>query len=642
MPVSQYHVTATFTPPSQVNLAQQINDLYNFPQSTPVTTSLTHALDSGNTGSSVWKNLKNYVYDPVNVLSGEFYHDTVDLTLAGPHALAVAPQLFQPESGRPQRLRLRLGHQCRSLHRHRHQQPLTNVVLTAVELDGSVIAYRQQTNNPNLFVPVLADNLQLDNFGSGRIGSIYNPFNAKIVYSTNGTSQIYTLTQADGQVRTYIVNSFPVSTPTNTISRQRPYLASWQDTQGNSWTFTYGTNSTLPNYGSVIRIQCSNGNYLGLDYNAGGYVIDAYTSDGERTSYQYDDFGDLVHVTRADASEEAFEYQHTQWTTNSTTYVDSTHLLTFEFKPDGRVLQNNYDTQRRVTSQLATVGTDLNLYTNATFVYSNNFTLSKMSNGITGYTLVKDVNGNTNRYDYANSLITTNTDQLGQKIIQSWYADNAAAPGYPRSLYQTRDKRGLWTQFQYDSSGNLTNSFSWGDLTGDGTTQYATNTASYNSNNLPVQVTDPVGNSVQTVYHRNIPTCRNIVIYSASGTPTVTNELAYGNVTNVVVNGNLTFTNIACGLLLQQIRAVNSPDAATNQWSFDGRGYLTQSVQFTGTGDPAVINYFTCNNQGEIIERTDAAGQRTDFAYDDMRRPIAHEVFAAGQTDAHVLGIRLL
>src|SRR5208282_1825837 len=44
MPVSQYQVTATFTPPSQVNLAQQINALYNFPQSTPVTTSLTHAL----------------------------------------------------------------------------------------------------------------------------------------------------------------------------------------------------------------------------------------------------------------------------------------------------------------------------------------------------------------------------------------------------------------------------------------------------------------------------------------------------------------------------------------------------------------------------------------------------------------------
>ena len=630
--VIQYQVTATFTPPSQVNLAQQINDLYNFPQSTPVTTSLTHALDSGNTGTTTWKNLLNYAAEPVNVMSGEFYEDTVDLTVAGPMPL----QLRRNYSSQNQDDRNGFGYGWNINvvpYITIATNATTNIVLSAVELDGSVIAYRQQTSNTNLFLPATADNPQLDNFGNGHIGSIYNPFNAKIVYSTNGTSQIYTLTQADGQIRTYIVNSFPVATPTNTIYRTRPYLATWQDTQGNSWTFSYGTNSTLPNYGSVIRIQSSNGNYLGLDYNAGGYVIDAYTGDGEKVSYQYDDFGDLVLAVRPDQSEETYEYQHIQITNNGTMYVDSTHLLALDFKPDGRVLENVYDNQRRVTVQMATVGADLNVYTNAVFTYSNNFVLTNAwTNHITGYTLIKDVNNNTIRYDYTNSLVTTNTDQLGQKIIQSWYADNATAPGYPRSLYQTRDKRGLWTQFQYDANGNLTNSFSWGDLTGDGTTQYATNSASYNSNNLPVQLTDPVGNSVQTVYQSQYPYLPQYVIYAPNGTPTVTNQFFFGNVTNVVVNGNLTLTNMAFGLLVQQIRAVNSADAATNQWSFDGRGYLTQSVQFTGDGDPTVINYFTCNNQGEIIERTDAAGQRTDFAYDDMRRPTAHEVFAAGQT----------
>lgn len=633
--VVQYQVAATFTPPSQVNLSQQINDLYNFPQSTPVTTSLVHALDSGNTGTTAWKNLKNYVAEPVNVMSGEFYEDTVDLTVAGPMPL----QLRRNYSSQNQDDRNGFGYGWNVnivpyiTIATNTTATSTNIVLSAVELDGSVIAYRQQTGNTNLYLPTTADNPQLDNFGNGHIGSIYNPFNAKIVYSTNGTSQIYTLTQGDGQIRTYIVNSFPVATPTNTIYRTRPYLATWQDTQGNSWTFSYGTNSTLPNYGSVIRIQSSNGNYLGLDYNAAGYVIDAYTGDGEKVSYQYDDFGDLVLAVRADQSEETYEYQHTQYTNSGTMYVDSTHLLVLDFKPDGRVLQNAYDGQRRVVTQAATVGQDLNVYTNAVFTYANNFALTNAwTNHITGYTLIKDVNGNILRYDYTNSLVTTNTDQLGQQIIQIWYADNATAPGYPRSLYQTRDKRGLWTQFQYDGSGNLTNSFSWGDLTGDGTTQYATNSASYNSNNLPVQLTDPVGNSVQTVYQTQYPYLPQYVIYAPSGTPTVTNQFTFGNVTNVVVNGNLTLTNMAFGLLMQQVRAVNSPDAATNQWSFDGRGYLTQSVQFTGDGDPAVTNYFACNNQGEIVWRTDAAGQSTYFAYDDMRRPIAHEVFAANQS----------
>ena len=68
------------------------------------------------------------------------------------------------------------------------------------------------------------------------------------------------------------------------------------------------------------------------------------------------------------------------------------------------------------------------------------------------------------------------------------------------------------------------------------------------------------------------------------------------------------------------------------QWSYDGRGYVTQQVQFTGTGDPAVTNFFTCDNQGQIVQQTDAAGQTTTLDYDDMHRPIAHEVFAAGQS----------
>ena len=633
MPGTLYQITATFTPPSQVNLSQQINAMYYFPQSTPVTTSLIHALDSGNTGLSTWKNIGNYVYDPVNVMSGEFYHDTVDITVAGPQPL----QLRRNYSSLDQSDRNGFGYGWNI-----NLVPYigiatnvvassTNAVLSAVELDGSVIAYRQQTNNLNLYLPTLTDNPQLDNFGNGRIGSVYNPFNAKIIHSLNGPNELYTLTAANGEIRTYIVNSFPVPTSTNVVSRQRPYLASWQDTQGNTWSFSYGTNSTSPNYGSLIRIQCSNGNYLGLDYDAGGYVIDAYTSDNERTSYEYDDFGDLIRAVRPDDSQEIYEYQHTQFTNSGTVYVDSTHLLIKEFKPDGRILKNIYNTNRQVIVQMATVGADLNLYTNAIFTYSNNVVMP-LTNSITGYTLVKDVNGNTNRYDYANSLVTTNTDALGQKIIQTWYTNNATAPGYSRSLYQTRDKRGLWTQFQYDSRGNVTNTFSWGDLTGDGTTQYATNTASYNGNNLPTQITDPVGNTVQAVYHPQYPYLPQFIIFSAGGTPVFSNQFAYYNATNVVPNGNLSLTNVALGLLQQQIRAVNSSDVATNQWNYDGRGYLTQQIQFTGTGDPAVTNNFTCNNSGEIVERVDGAGQRTDFGYDTMRRPISHEVFGANQT----------
>ncbi len=634
-PVMRFVVASSFTPPSEVDVAQQIIDLYSLPQSTSIDNSLQRELSSGNTGTPTSKNPLKYVAEPVDVMSGEFYQDILDLAVGGPQPL----QVRRNYSSQNQSDLNGFGYGWNinvvpyiSIATN-STATATNVVLTAVELDGSVIAYRQQSSNSNLFLPALSDNPQLDNFDGERIGSIYNSFNAKIVHSFIGTNELYTLTQADGQVRTYIVNSFPVVTATNTISRQRPYLATWQDTQGNSWVFNYDSNSNDPAYGSVVRINASNGNYLGFDYNAAGYVTDAYTSDGEETYYQYDDFGDLVDVTRADGTQETYQYQHIQYTNSGTIYLDSTHLLIFDYKPDGRTLENVYDNQRRVTNQLATCGTDLNLYTNAAFTYFNNFNITNAyTNHISGYTIVKDVNGNTLRYDYTNSLITTNTDELGHQIIQTWYSDTATSPGYPRSPYQIRDKRGLWTQFQYDSNGNLTNSFSWGDLTGNGTTVYATNTAGYNSNNLPIKITDPIGNAVETVYSAQYPYLPQDVIFVPSGIPTVTNQFVYCNTTNVVVNGNLTLTNIALGLLQQQISAANSSDSATNQWSYDGRGYITQQVQFTGTSDPTVTNFLVCDDQGEIIQRTDDAGQTTTFAYDDMHRPTSHEVFAAGQS----------
>lgn len=619
----------SFTPPSQIDYARQIDAVNNFSTTTPVQDSLDHAFNSGHTGPTTYKERSNYVLDPVNIMTGEFYHDAVDLTLVGPQPLQLRRNYSSQNLG--DRNGFGYGWNINIVpYLGIATNATTNIVISAVDMDGSVIAYRQQTNL-DLYLPDQRDNLQLDNFGGGRIGSIYNPFNAKIVHSTVGTNEVYTLTQADGQVRTYVVSSFPIYSPTNTMPRQRPYLTQWQDTEGNTWSCSYGTDPTANDYGSLVRVECSNGNFLGLRYNAGGYVTEAYTGDGQQTSYQYDDFGDLVHVIRRDGSEEGYDYQHTLYTNNSVLYIDSTHLLAQESKPDGRVLQNVYDGLRRVVVQLATVGADLNVYTNGVFTYSNNFTNSS-TNAMWGYTLVKDVNGNTNRYDYTNGLVTLITDPLNQTIQQNWYATNATSPGYPRSVWQIKDKRGRWTEFQYDAYGNVTNTFTWGDLTGDGTTQYATNRTTYGSNNLPLTITDPVGNSVQFVYDSQYPYLPQYVIRLSGGMPMITNRFSYCNATNVVVNGNLTLTNVALGLLHQTVRAFNSPDAATSEWSFDGRGFLTQHVQYSGTADPNVTNSFYCNNRGEIIDLVNAAGRKRELAYDDMGRPISLQIFEAGQS----------
>ncbi len=121
---------------------------------------------------------------------------------------------------------------------------------------------------------------------------------------------------------------------------------------------------------------------------------------------------------------------------------------------------------------------------------------------------------------------------------------------FERSLQSVTDKRGLQTAYLYDAYGNLTNAVTTGDLTGNGIpTQTATNTASYNANNLPVQVTDPVGNGTVVVYDPTFTFLPQQVIRYAGATAVSTNFQIYANVTNVVVNGSLTQTNLAFGVM---------------------------------------------------------------------------------------------
>ncbi len=419
------------------------------------------------------------------------------------------------------------------------------------------------------------------------------------------------------------------------VNQTRPYLTRWEDSRGNAFTFEYGLDSLQPDYGEVRRIQSSNGNSLGFYYDVYGHIIEAYTGDGRRLRYDYDQFGDLLKVTFPDASEMQYDYEHKTQLVNGTQTPYSTHLVLQEIKPDGRLLKNEYDQHRRVTNQWATVGADLTLVRNATFIYSNNFNLTNsFTNTITGFTIIKDVNNNTNRYDYTNSLITKITDTLNQTVVQDWYeaSETNKVGYYPRSVESRTDQRGLVTQFKYDGNGNATNTATTGDLIGDGTTQSATNTVTYDANNLPTLTTDPVGNKVQALYHSQFPFLPEYVIRLAGSTPISTNKMVYGNVTNTFVSGGVTYTNIALGVLQQEIRAFGSPDAATNQWTRDGRGFITQSMRFTGTSDPVVTNSFFYNDRGEMMEQTDAAGRKTTLDYDGLGRPIAREVFEAGQT----------
>ncbi len=561
---------------------------------------------------------KGTVADPVNTLTGEFYVDAADLTLPGPMPLQLRRNYGSHNLSPNQ-----LGYGWKL----NYMPFLTSSQGTnfyASDPDGSVLVLVQI--GADLWAPTTTNNPTLNNYTTDGIGSAANRLNVRMARVFTNSVNTYYLTNTDGALRVFEEKSFPLGAG---LDRQRPYLTKWFDNRGNFYTFEYGTNSSQTDYGQVRRILSSNGNLLGFQYDVYGRVTEAYTLDGRRVFYRFDEHGDLVLVTLPDASERQFEYQHLNWTTNSVTYNYSTHLLTKELKPDGRVLQNEYDSLRRVTNQWATVGDDLRLIRNATFRYTNNFTLTNLTALLTGTTTVLDYTNRVLRYFYTNGLVRKVTDPLNQSILQTWYEVNETnPPAYPRSLKTVMDKRGLVTTYLYDLQGNVTNTTIRGDLRGDGDTNATVTTlATFTANNLPAKTVDPTGTTNLFFYTNNWLLVR-VENWPSNATPAqaITNLFVYHDVTNTS-DGTVSY-----GLRQREIRAAYSADASTNEWDHDSRGFVTRALRYTGTADPTLVVTNLHNRRGELVERTDAIGRATRFAYDARGRLEQREIFESGQS----------
>jgi RHS repeat-associated protein len=568
------------------------------------------------------------VAEPVQVVSGDFYSDNVDMTLAGPMPLQLRRNYFSRnvadgEFGTGWKLSLmpRLVLTTNAAN---------NALIYAAEPDGSVLAYRYQTNN--LWTVMAADNPDLANFTSSGIGGKANLFNNTIQQNATN-SAIYTLFGSDGSQRTYqVMTNFAITAGTNQLSRTRPYLTRWQDAAGNYYQFTYGTNSANNNFGQLYRAQSANGASLTFEYDYYGRIIQAISDDDRIVNYQYDSYGDLVSVTLPDNTQWQYGYDHYTFTTNSQTYTDSDHLLVSETKPNGREVANTYDSLRRVIVQQATVGANRQLITNAWFSYNNNCTT--LTNGyVSGYTLMNDVFSNSYFYYYTNNLVTQIQEPLGLTNIQSWFSTSQSnQPGYyQQSLQFTVDVRGLTNAFLYDSNGNITNQIIYGDLTGNGVGgQSATNTSTYTTNNCPATAIDPSGNQLTFLYNDPSDAYHLTDLqFSSGGVGVATNHWLYTNVTTTVNMGGWFETNTSYGLCYQEILA----DSATNAWIYNGRGFPVQLTRYAATADvpndsdPPVVTYFAFTPRGDLSSLTDASGRQVNMNYDEMGRLQWRDVF---------------
>lgn len=641
--------------------------------------------------------LGQMLFDPVDTISGAFTVDEVDISLAGPFPLQIRRN-YNSQNGSFGSFGY--GWKISMVPHLVLREGTDDSVILAAEMDGTVVEYVKTNgvwsasqNRADGTVP----NEHFSNSSTRGMGSTANLFAQRIEKQGvdmpegwgTGTTSLYTLYGADGSVRRYYVREFPIGPGGRVITRARPYLREWEDNRGNKLTFAHGTNPNRWDYGLLNKIESSNGAFLTFGYNASGQMIEASSNDGRRLEYDYDDHADLTSVRRPDGSVTRYRYAHsTQDPDNAALTVPaySTHLLSRVEKPEGRVLENEYDAHRRVVTQRATVGTGKELVTNARFRYYHADKDGGQYPGqsfATDWTQVYDAfhspdgdgsglisdDSDCIRYEYKDGLITSIRDPLGQTIKQEWYADRGAPypdsaqdpnpgtlayatihsdppsgpnvpAGFQRSLKRRIDQRGLVMDFWYDDRGNLVVQKTTGDVTGDGTPESVTSRFTYDARNLPTSAITPVDNQAGVVdkeqaviYDAAYPYLPAAVSQSVGGTVVTVSATTYGSRS---ADGRE-----ARGLPLTQVVAAGTEDAAHARVEFDERGFITKSMTFaekgmastpeTSSSDADAVGSFHYNYRGELVESLDektagANKRRTFYTYDAMGRPtsVAH------------------
>ncbi|MEI8124924.1 MAG: DUF6531 domain-containing protein, partial [Parachlamydiaceae bacterium] len=384
---------------------------------------------------SVWEG----VSDPVDVVTGAFYVDEVDLNLPGPFPLEIRRNY---NSQNPIPGNLGFGWKL-SLNPVLFEE---NNKLFAAEQDGTVIVYRFDEGQ-NRWIVHPDDNPDLRNTNRKGIGGTANPFHAYIEKKDG-----YILYGSDGSIRVFHDN----------------LLQSWTDHAGNTLTFTYDQER-------LSRIESSNGHYLQFEYNYSGKIAEVFSKDGRHISYTYDSQGNLATVKLPNDAVISYDY-------------DRFHRIMRETKPHGRVLENIYKDDK-VIEQRSPVGQQQKMATSALFNYENDVTI------------VTDASGGSTEYKIHKKQIYKITDPLGFVTLQSWFLDDNSyfdaeteqvlpwnkTGGWQRSLKSTTDKRGLTINYLYDEHCNIHElTLTGDDLTGKGDTSVSKH-FTYNVNNLCIQ-----------------------------------------------------------------------------------------------------------------------------------------------------------
>ncbi|MGB6871088.1 MAG: RHS repeat-associated core domain-containing protein, partial [Acidobacteriaceae bacterium] len=377
------------------------------------------------------------------------------------------------------------------------------------------------------------------------------------------------------------------------------------------------------NNANLTKITSPSGRYITLTDDPQGRIITATDNGGRTVSYTYDTGGRLATVTDVNNGVTTFAY-------------DSNDLMTSITDPRNiEYLQNQYDGNGRIIQQTQADGSTYKFQWTPSGNASQQWVTSGLPvdrynpNGYEGYTalisqvVVTDPRGYQRQVQFNNFGMTiSDTRALGQPeqetLTSQYYADNL--------VKSTTDALGRETNYDYDSSGNLTSLTLLA-----GTANAVKYTATYDTTySHLLSSTDPLNHTTTFKYNGlgdlvsvqdPLQHGQTLTYYDFGRVASVTDAL--GNVTRYGYSGGILTTvtdpsgNVTTRFpdSLGRIIGMTDADGNTTAYQYDNMNRLTNVTN--ALGSQAALTY---DPNGDLLSVQDFLSHTTSFTYDSMDR----------------------
>ncbi|BBO87540.1 RHS repeat-associated core domain-containing protein [Desulfosarcina ovata] len=506
---------------------------------------------------------------------------------------------------------------------------------------------------------------------NGKIANISDNFGRTIAYAYDENGNLVSVTDPMGHATQYVYNnknylvqiidargntveaiSYDNNQPprvTSLVEKGETYTITYfddrtekRDSQGHRWAYYYNDIGVIERIidplNNVKRNQLNKITATSIDWQE--------DLNGKRTTYIYDDFGNIISET--DALGNTWTY----------TYRAGTDLLESETNPLNVVTLYEYDSRGNQTAMvLDSGGANESRWTftydakgnrlstsgpsgqTTTFTYDSNGMLLQVTDPLGAITTFNyDTFGNLTQQIDANGNITISTYDLNGRLLSA-----TDALGY--TISHTYDETGNRVS-SVDALGNITN-FAYdihGNITQQTDAMGNTTTFNYNQQGKLIKIIDPLGNETAYSYDAignqlsMTDSLGHVTAYQYDAKGQLIRETdPNGNITQYnydAIGRKLSFNDSQGGLTSFSYDAIGNlieltdPKGNITSFEYDSQGHLIRKIR------PMLEEEsFQYDVSGRLIQKIDAKGQRCDYVYDIADRVIEIRYYADSSGD---------